>query len=95
MNANTRRQLAALLCGTAAALVALAVATYLRERACVEAGGRWLATRQCELAAAGTPGGAPGGARAYALGALAGLLTLVVLWRTFTFFAMRASRRAP
>ncbi|HEX6533443.1 MAG TPA: hypothetical protein VF041_02530 [Gemmatimonadaceae bacterium] len=94
MNAETRRRLAALLAGIAGAYVALSVASWLRQDACLDAGGRWLAAaRACEL-----PGGAPPlppPLRAYIVGAVVGIVVAVVLWRTFTFFARRgATRRA-
>ena len=92
MTVETRRRLAALLTGIAGMLVALLSATWMRQDACLDAGGRWLATaRTCELPA-GTAAVSP--LRAYAIGAVAGLLTVGVLWRTFTFFTSRASRRS-
>jgi hypothetical protein len=92
MNSQTRRSLAAAVCGVAAALVALYAAAWLSQDACLDAGGRWLAAaRACALPAGAAPPGAP--VRAYALGALAGVATAVVLWRTYTFFVARGGRR--
>jgi hypothetical protein len=93
MTASTRRRLAVLLTGTIATLVALSVATLVRENACSDAGGRWAAaSRTCaDAAGAALP---DAGARAYAMGALAGLVVGVLLWRTFTFLTTRAARRS-
>lgn len=92
MNPETRRRLAAMLAGVAAALVALFASTWLRQDACLDAGGRWLdAARSCAMPAGASAGAAT--ARAYALGALAGVVTAVVLWRTYTFFVARGGRR--
>lgn len=78
-----------MLMGVAAALVALSVVTLLQARACAKAGGHWIpAARHCENPLRGTPSEWS----AWLLGALAGALTLVVLWRTWTFFATRAAR---
>jgi hypothetical protein len=88
MTPETRRSLALLLATTAATLVALAVASLLRERACVDAGGRWVA-RSCVLAA----GPESSVARAYLLGAIVGVAALLFLWRTYTFFATRGARK--
>ena len=93
MTAQLRRQIAVLLIGVVAMLIALSVATWLRQDACLDAGGRWLpGSRTCELAAGATAAGSTG--RAYVFGAVAGVLTSVVLWRTFTFFAARTARRS-
>ena len=93
MTAQLRRQLALVVIGVAAALVALLVATWLRQDACLEAGGRWLAaTRTCELANGAVGPGLSAG-RAYAVGAIVGVLAATVLWRTFTFFASRSTHR--
>ncbi len=93
MNPTLRRNLVTLLTGTAATLAALLGATWLQSDACRDRGGRWAdATRTCDL-----PAGAeamPPAWRAYAIGALAGLLVATVLWRTYTFFALRGARRA-
>jgi hypothetical protein len=90
MTPDLRRRLAALLAGVAGTLVALLSATLLRARACRAAGGSWEdAARRCALAA-GTP--EPSTLVPYLLGALAGLVALVVLWRTYTFFALRGMR---
>ena len=90
MSPELRRGLAALLAGVAASLLALLTSTWLRGRACVGAGGRWAeATRQCAL-----PAGveAPGMWRSSLVAALMGVVTLLALWRTFTFFADRRAR---
>lgn len=90
MNPQTRRSLAAMLSGVAAAIVALVTTTWLRQDACLDAGGLWIAAaRSCTLPA-GAAEAAP--ARAYALGAVAGVVTAVVLWRTYTFFVSRGGR---
>ena len=92
MTAETRRSLAALLAGIAGMLMALLTATRLRQDACLDAGGRWLAAaRMCELPAGTASEMSP--LRGYALGAVAGVLTAIVLWRMFTFFASRGTRR--
>ena len=91
MTVETRRRLAALLVGIAGTLTALLTATWLRQDACLDAGGQWLAaTRLCEL----PPGAATGisSLRAYVVGAIGGVLTAIVLWRVFTFAASRARR---
>ena len=92
MNASLRRRLAAVLAGAAAMLLGLLTATWIRQDACLDAGGRWLAaTRACEW-----PAGAPAAdptVRAYAIGALAGLAAAALLWRAFTFAASRGGRR--
>ena len=81
-----------MLMGVAAALIALTVVSILQGRACREAGGHWIASaRHCENPLRG----APSEWSAWLLGALAGAATLVVLWRTWTFFATRAARRGP
>ncbi|MDF1503978.1 hypothetical protein [Roseisolibacter sp. H3M3-2] len=91
MTPDVRRGLAALLAGTAASLAALLVATLVRSRACANAGGEWMeGVRRCAM-----PAGAPepstwGSSLA---GAAVGIVTLVVLWRTFTFFAARRDAR--
>jgi hypothetical protein len=84
MTSETRRRLAALFTGTAGTLTALLVATWLRQDACVDAGGRWLAAaRMCELPSGASMAMSAG--RAYAVGAVGGVLTAIVLWRVFTF----------
>lgn len=92
MNAQTRRNLATVLVGVAGSLVALAVITYLKQDACLDAGGRWdAATRACVL-----PGGSPRAATSawsYLTGIVAGVVVAIVLWRAFTFFATRRERR--
>ena len=86
------RQLAPLLIGVIASVSALWVASALRAGACRDAGGRWDAAARSCVAGPGAP--APEvGARPYLLGGLAGVLLLVVLWRTYTFFALRAAAR--
>ena len=73
-------------------LVALTVATYMRQDACLDAGGQWAAAaRTCELAAGRDM---PGPTGAYLAGTAAGFITLVVLWRTYTFVVNRAAERA-
>lgn len=90
MKRELRQRLAVMLMGVAAALVALTVVSLLQARACAAVEGRWIAAaRHCELPLRG----APSDRWAWLLGALAGALTLVVLWRTWTFFATRAARR--
>ena len=94
MNADTRRGLAAMLSGVAGAIVALTVASFLRQHACLDAGGRWVAaTRTCELAAGAAP--PTGATRAYLLGAVVGIVAAALLWRTYTFFVARATSRGP
>jgi hypothetical protein len=91
MTAATRRRFAALLIGTAGMLTALLVATRLKQDACLDAGGRWLtAARLCELPPGASTAMSP--YRAYAVGAVAGVLTVIVLWRVFTFAASRVVR---
>jgi len=92
MTAETRRRLAALLSGIAGAFVALSVSLWLRQDACLDAGGRWLAMeRTCELPAGTAPLASP--VRSYILGAAAGLLVAGMLWRTFTYVANKAAAR--
>lgn len=91
--AELRHRIAALLVGVAASIVGLSTARFLQQDACLDAGGRWLATaREC-VGPAGTIALSP--ARSYAIGAAAGLITLVVLWRTFAFFSQRRAGGAP
>ena len=90
MSPELRRGVAALLAGTAASLTALLVATWMRARSCAAAGGSWVeATRSCTLPAGvtGTPMW-----RSSLVGAVVGIATLLVLWRTYTFFADRRAR---
>lgn len=87
MTPALRRRLALLLVGVAASLVALAVVARVHQAACAEAGGTWLATRRC--VAHGAPLPAP--ARAYPLGVLAGVVTAVVLWRTYAYYRTRGT----
>jgi hypothetical protein len=92
MSPDLRRGLAALLAGTAASLAALLAATWVRARGCADAGGEWMdGVRRCAM-----PGGAPEPStwRGSLVGAVVGVATLVVLWRTFTFFADRRARGA-
>jgi hypothetical protein len=92
MTPELRRGLAALLAGTAASLAALLVVTLMRARACAGAGGEWMeGVRRCAM-----PGGAPEPSswQGVVVGAIVGIATLVVLWRTFTYFADRRSRGA-
>lgn len=92
MTASTRYRLAMVLVGIAGAYAALSVATWIRQDACLDAGGQWdVATRTCELL--DTTASRPSAVAAYVIGALAGLVLAVVLWRTFTFFTLRAKRR--
>ena len=93
MSPELRRGVAALLAGTAASLAALLVATWMRARACVGAGGRWAeATRSCTL-----PAGVAEAStwRSSLVGAVVGVVTLLVLWRTYTFFADRRASATP
>jgi len=93
MTAELRRRLAVLVIGIAATLMALTVATWRRQDACLDAGGRWLAaTRTCEAAAGATGPGSD--VRGYLVGAVAGALVGFVLWRAFGFFVARAARRS-
>lgn len=91
MTPELRRGLAALLAGTAASLAALLAATIVRARTCAAAGGEWMeGVRRCAM-----PDAAPEPAtwRSLAVGAVVGVATLVLLWRTYTFFAARAAAR--
>jgi hypothetical protein len=90
MSPELRRGLAALLAGTAASLAALMIATWMRARSCTGAGGRWVeAARRCELPAGVTA--APVW-QSSLVGAVIGFATLLVLWRTYTYFADRRPR---
>jgi hypothetical protein len=63
----------------------------VRANACAGAGGEWMeGVRRCAM-----PGGAPEPStwRSSLAGAAVGVVTLVVLWRTFTFFAARGRAR--
>jgi hypothetical protein len=92
MNSETRRRLAALLSGIAGAFVALSVSLWLRQDACLGAGGRWVATeRVCELPAGFSSPTSP--ARFYIVGAAAGLLVAGVLLLGFSFIANRVAAR--
>jgi hypothetical protein len=91
MTSDTRRSLALLLVGLAAALIGMSAATALLRDVCLDAGGRWLESRTCEAASRPLPG--PG--RAYLIGAGIGVVAGVVLWRVYTFYATRARRGAP
>lgn len=92
MTVETRRRLAALLSGIAGAFVALSVSLWLRQDACLDAGGRWVAIeRACELPAGLASPTSP--VRFYIVGAVAGLLVAVALVRTFSFIADRAATR--
>ena len=91
MNPQLRRQLILLTVGITGAIVALIAATYLRQDACLRAGGRWVvATDTCDIAA-GTLSTAST-VRAYLFGALIGLLAGTMLWRVYTFVATRGRR---
>jgi len=91
MTVETRRRLAILLIGTTGTLTALLMATWLRQDACLDAGGRWIAaTRLCELPPGASTAMSP--QRAYAVSVVGGVLTAIVLWRAFTFAASRAVR---
>jgi hypothetical protein len=82
------RQLAPLLIGVIATVSGLWAAQCSRADACRDAGGRWdAAARACE-GAPSDPGAIP-----YAIGLAVGVVLLVVLWRTYTFFALRAAAR--
>ncbi|HEU6451302.1 MAG TPA: hypothetical protein VFT57_07760 [Gemmatimonadaceae bacterium] len=92
MTAEIRRHLAALLSGIAGAFVALSMSLWLRQDACLDAGGRWLAMeRACELPAGLSSPSSP--VRYYIAGAVAGLLVAGVLFRGFSFIADRAAAR--
>ena len=92
MNPQVRRQIILVIVGITAAIVALIAATYLRQDACLDAGGRWLGqTETCELAGgAALPRGAV--VRAYLLGSLIGLLAGTMLWRVYSFVTRRGMR---
>ena len=91
MTSDTRRSLALLLVGLGAMLIGLSVATAVLRGACIDAGGRWLESRACEAATSPLPGPA----RAYLIGAAAGVAAAVVLWRVFSFYSTRARRGLP
>ena len=93
MTPQLRRALAALLAGTAGSLLALTTVAWVRRDACLDSGGRWLAAaRACEWPAGGAADDPT--LRAYLVGVLVGLAAAGLLWRTFSFFAARAGRRA-
>ena len=88
MTPNVRRQLALIVVGGIAAIVALITATWLRQDACLDAGGQWVVTTEtCNLAGAVMPRGAV--IKPYVYGAGIGLLAGTMLWRMFSFFADR------
>lgn len=90
MTPQLRRQIVLVVVGITAAIVALIAATYLRQDACLDAGGRWVVeTEVCQLAPGVAP---PGSAKAYGLGAVIGLLVGTMLWRMYTFAARRGTR---
>ena len=91
MTPQLRRQLILVIVGITAAIVALIAATWLRQDACLSAGGRWLvATETCELAQGVMPRGTI--VRSYLFGAVVGLAAGTMLWRMYTFFASRSVR---
>lgn len=90
MNASNRRRLLILLVGIVVTLVALLVTSSIQADACLDAGGRWLASRRCEAPSRQLPGSG----RAYLAGGVTGLLTLAFLWRALTFFGRRVTRAA-
>lgn len=90
MTPELRRGLAALLAGVAASLAALLTSTTLRARACTSAGGQWAdAARTCTLPPGVQPPATWGSSLA---AAIVGVMTLTLLWRTYSFFA---GRRRP
>lgn len=92
MTSETRRRLAALLSGIAGAFVALSVSLWLRQDACLDAGGRWVAIeRACELPADLSSPTSP--ARFYVVGAAAGLLVAGILLLGFSFITNRVAAR--
>ncbi len=92
MTPEIRRQLAALLSGIAGAFVALSVSLWLRQDACLDAGGRWVALeRTCELPSGLSSPTSP--VRSYIVGAIVGLLVAGVLFKGFNFIADRAAAR--
>jgi hypothetical protein len=92
MIAETRRRLAALLSGIAGAFFALSLSMWLRQDACLTAGGRWVAIeRACELPAGLSPPAFP--VRFYIVCAAAGLLVAGVLLLGFNLIADRAAAR--
>lgn len=92
MSPEFRRHLVLIIVAAAGTFVALTVTTWLRQDACVDAGGRWEAASRACAVPAGSP--APTSGLHYVLGGLAGLVAAFVLWRTFTFFARRGARGA-
>ena len=89
MNPKLRRQLILVIVGVSGAIVALIAATYLRQDACLDAGGRWvIATETCQLEGGGAMSQGST-VRAYLLGALVGLLAGTMLWRVYTLVASR------
>jgi hypothetical protein len=92
MTSDIRRRIAALLSGIAGAFVALSASLWLRQNACTDAGGSWLAAKQaCELPAGASPLASP--MRFHILGGLAGLLVAGILLLAFTYVADRAAAR--
>jgi hypothetical protein len=90
MTSDTRRRLAALLSGIAGAFVALSMSVWLRQNACVDAGGTWLAVKRvCELPAGVSPLASP--TRYHLLGGLAGVLVAGILLVAFSYVADRAA----
>ena len=92
MTPGLRHRLALFIVGVAAAIVGMSVATWMRQDACHDAGGRWLAVeRTCALA-----GGATATLptwRAVAVALVAGALVATLTWRAYTFFLVRGARR--
>ncbi len=90
MTSDTRRRFAALLSGIAGAFVALSMSVWLRQNACVDAGGIWLEVkRACELPAGASP--LASATRYHLLGGLAGLLVAGILLVAFSYVADRAA----
>jgi hypothetical protein len=87
-----RRSLIVMLIGVIAAVVGGLVATFIEQRRCTDAGGRWLAAaRACQL-----EGGASSGLTltSLAAGVAAGVFIALFLYRAIVFFARRGLPRA-
>jgi hypothetical protein len=88
-----RRSLIVLLIGVVSALSGFAVAAFLEQGRCTDAGGSWnAATRWCQMADGVVAGFS---VSSVVLGVFVGILVAVFLYRAVLFFWMRAPRPSP
>lgn len=87
------RALIPLVAGILATLVGLLAGDAVRQYACGGGGGRWQAAARSCLLPPGVEEPVLAGPAAYLLAVPVGAATVLVLWRTFTFFATGRHRR--